>query len=469
MVMDSHELLSTKVEALFPHLVDTLRGLMAIPSVSAPGFPSEPVFASAKYVAELFADLGLRTRVLQAKKPDGRLGQPAVLASTAFVPGQKRVLLYAHHDVQPAGDLEAWAHPPFSALISEGRLYGRGSADDGPGIITHLGALLVLSELMSTHSLPGFGPDQPVGVTVFIEGEEEIGSPSITDLHTHQAELQADVIVVADSVNWQEDVPSLTTSLRGVTDCILELKVLEHAVHSGIFGGPVLDAVTCMCRLLATLHNPDGTVAVSGLECALTTDANYCPDSFKAQASVLPGVQLVANPNLATQLWYRPAINVLGMDVCNVADSASAILPSCRARISLRIPPGISVTEAQTALYDHLHKHTPFGAELSITPGGHGPSYMADGGCAEAQAMRQALSAAWGVKSLDMGLGASIPFIADFAQVFPQAKILITGMEDPDSGAHSAMESISLNTLKRCVLAEALFLVRLCEPDGNPE
>ncbi len=318
--------------------------------------------------------------------------------------------------------------------------------------MAHVGALRVL------------GDELGVGVTVFSEGEEEIGSPTFrTFLETYRDRLAADVIVVADSSNWKVGVPGLTTSLRGLVDCTVELSVLDHAVHSGMFGGPVLDALTLMSRLVATLHDDDGNVAVPGLVATDHADVDYPEADFRADAGVLDGVRLAGTGPLAARLWTKPAISVIGLDATSVDHASNTVIPSARAKLSMRIAPGQDPAAAERALHDHLVASAPFGARVTVTPGETGQAFQAPEDSAAMQAARWAFTTAWGTEPVDLGVGGSIPFIADLAEVYPQAAILVTGVEDPDSRAHSENESVHLGELEKVVLAEALLLARLAD------
>ncbi len=304
------------------------------------------------------------------------------------------------------------------------------------------------------------GDDLPVGVTVFVEGEEEVGSPVFADfLRTYRDRLAADVIVVADSVNWSVGVPALTVGLRGLVDCEVEVAVLEHAVHSGQFGGPVLDAPTLLARLIATLHDEDGSVAVQGLTTAPDPTVDYDEAALRADASVLPGVRLAGTGPLAARLWSRPAISVIGMDVRSVADSSNTIAASARAKLSMRIAPGQDPAEAAAALRAHLESHAPFGAHVTVTDGERGQAFAALEDTPAMRMAREAFAQAWGTAPVDIGVGGSIPFVAELAEVFPAAAILVTAVADPDSRAHGANESVHLGDLEKAVLAEALVLV----------
>ncbi|WP_152190446.1 dipeptidase [Georgenia satyanarayanai] len=445
--------LTTRTAAEFPRIRRDLESLVRIPSVSAPAFDPQHLEDSAAAVAQLFRDAGLpEVEVVRVTGPDGRPGAPAVLAHRPAPAGAPTVLLYAHHDVQPPGDPAGWTSPPFEPTERDGRLYGRGAADDKAGIMAHVGALRVLGEELG------------VGVTVFSEGEEEIGSPTFrTFLETYRDRLAADVIVVADSSNWKVGVPGLTTSLRGLVDCTVELTVLDHAVHSGMFGGPVLDALTLMSRLVATLHDDAGNVAVPGLVATDRADVDYPEADFRADAGVLEGVRLAGTGPLAARLWTKPAISVIGMDATSVDHASNTVIPSARAKLSMRIAPGQDPAAAERALHDHLVANAPFGARVTVTPGETGQAFQAPEDSAAMQAARWAFTTAWGTEPVDLGVGGSIPFIADLADVYPGAAILVTGVEDPDSRAHSENESVHLGELERVVLAEALLLARLAD------
>ncbi|GGM37220.1 dipeptidase [Promicromonospora citrea] len=445
------EALRARVAELFPALQADLEALVRIPSVSAAAFDQTHVAASAEATAGLLRDAGLPdVQILSAPRPDGSPGAPAVVARRPAPEGAPTVLLYAHHDVQPPGDPATWDTDPFEPTQVGERLYGRGAADDKAGIAAHLGALRAL------------GTDLEVGVTVFLEGEEESGSPSFRAfLETYRDLLAADVIVVADSTNWKVGVPALTTSLRGLVDGEVELRVLGHAVHSGMFGGAVLDAVTLMSRLVATFHDEAGDVAIEGLVSAPEPEVDYAEAEFRADSSLLDGAQVVGTGTLSGRLWSRPALSVIGMDVTSVAEASNTIAPRCTAKISLRLAPGQDPAAADAALAAHVAKHAPFGAQVTWRSGEQGKPFLAPGDTAAMRAARAAFTEAWGTPPVDVGVGGSIPFIADLLEVFPSAAILVTGVEDPDSRAHGANESVHLGELQKVVLAEALLLAEV--------
>ncbi|GII98054.1 acetylornithine deacetylase/succinyl-diaminopimelate desuccinylase-like protein [Sediminihabitans luteus] len=445
--------LRDRVADLFPALRADLEALVRIPSVSSPAFDQARMDDSAAAVAELLRGAGMPdVQVLHATGPDGARSRPAVVARRPAPEGAPTVLLYAHHDVQPPGDAAHWDSPPFEPTERDGRLYGRGAADDKAGIVAHVGALRAL------------GDELGVGVTFFSEGEEEIGSPQFLPfLEQHQELLAADVIVVADSGNWKVGVPGLTTSLRGLVDCEVEVQALTHAVHSGMFGGPVLDAYTLLARLVATLHDDAGEVAVEGLHRGAEPTVDYDEASFRADSGLLDGTVLAGSGTIAGRLWTKPAIAVIGIDATSVAESSNTIAPRATAKISMRLAPGQDPAAAADALRAHLEAHAPFGAKVTVRDGERGRPFQAPEDSEAMRAARWAFATSWGTEPVDIGIGGSIPFIADLLEVFPDAAILVTGVEDPDSRAHGANESVHLGELEKVVLAEALLLARLAQ------
>lgn len=433
-----------------------LEDLVRIPSVSAAAFDQVHVAASAERVAGLLRDAGMpEVEVLTAPRPDGTVGAPAVVARRPAPAGAPTVLLYAHHDVQPPGREQDWTTPPFGPVERDGRLYGRGTADDKAGVMTHVAALRAL--------LPTWGPDDGVGVTVFVEGEEEVGSPSFgAFLREHRDRLAADVMVVADSDNWTVDQPSLTTSLRGLVEAVVEVRTLRHAVHSGMYGGAVPDAMTATLRLLDRLWDDDGAVAVPGLLRSEAADLDYAEETLRADAGVLDGVRLLGRGSLLSRMWTHPSLTVVGIDAPSVAHASNTLQPAVRAKLSLRVAPGQDPAEAYEALRRHLLDSAPFGAQVDVTLKETGSAFAGEVDGPVYDTARWALSQAWdGADVVHAGVGGSIPFVADLKEQFPDATVLITGVEDPDTRAHGYDESLHLTVLRRAALAETLLLAAL--------
>jgi acetylornithine deacetylase/succinyl-diaminopimelate desuccinylase-like protein len=442
-----------EIQNSFAELKQQLIQLARIPGIAWEAFDANQLELSAQAVAKLFAETEVFDNVqILRSSANGKPGAPAVVARRAAKNGRPQILLYAHHDVQPPGDAEAWKSEPFEPVEISGRLFGRGAADDKAGIVAHLAAIIALKKIA--------GADFDLGLSIFIEGEEEAGSPTFRNfLEENRELLAADVIVVADSGNWTTDVPALTTTLRGLVSQVIEVSTLDHALHSGMYGGAVPDAMLAMVKLLASLHDDQGNVAIDGLISASAQPLPYSDTDLARDAGLLPGVQPIGTGSIVDRIWVKPALTVIGIDGQSVAMSSNTLLPSVKAKLSLRIAPGQDPAEALALMRAHLEANLPFGAKIAYLETELGKPFAAsDAGWAKTAA-EQALSSAWGTDSVNIGIGGSIPFIADLTEVFPKAQILVTGVEDPDSRAHSPNESVDLAMLQKAMVAEALLLL----------
>lgn len=437
--------LRDRVTALLPGVLDDLARLVAIPSVSSLPERAGDVERSAEAVAELARAMGC---------PDVRVvaagGKPAVIAKFPAPEGAPTVCLYAHHDVQPTGDVALWTSDPFTVTERDGRLYGRGVVDDKAGIAVHLAALRA------------FEGHPPVGVTLFVEGEEEIGSPSLGALMAEYADdLTADVYVICDSANWQVGTPAFTTALRGLADVVVTVDTLDHALHSGQYGGVAPDALTTLVRLLATLHDDHGDVAVEGLDSEPPFALEYPEDRLRAETGLLDGVAFTGTGPLADRMWGRPSITVLAIDCTRVADASNTLAPSARAKVSMRLAPSQDADVALEALKAHLLAHAPDGARVTFgaTEAAGGSLVPMSG--AVASVAQDAYSEAWGVDAVEVGQGGSIPLVGLFQSAFPGAEVLVTGVVDPDSRMHGIDESFDLGDFTAACIAEATLLAQL--------
>src|SRR4051812_24989850 len=329
-----------RVHEVLPSVRRDLEDLVRIESVWADPSRRGEVQRSADAVAKLLSAAGFDDVQIVSEG-----GAPAVIARHPAPPGAPTVLLYAHHDVQPEGDHGQWDTAPFEPTVRDGRLYGRGSADDKAGIATHLAAFRA------------HGGKPPVGVTVFVEGEEESGSPSLGRmLAAHRDALAADVIVIADSDNWSTEVPALTVSLRGLADCVVEVATLDHGLHSGLWGGVVPDALMVLTRLLASLHDDDGNVAVAGLHESTAATVEYPAERVKEESGMLDGVVEIGSDSVPQRLWAKPAITVIGIDTTPIASSSNTLIPRASAKVSMRVAPGGNARAHLDALTRHLEK-----------------------------------------------------------------------------------------------------------------
>ena len=419
---------------------------MRIPSVSAQGHDPARVQESARETADWLQQAGLSgVRLLQVPG-----AHPAVYGRSDGPAGAPTVLLYAHHDVQPAGPAELWHSAPFEPTERGGRLFGRGTADDKAGIAAHAAALQV------------WDGQPPVSVAVFVEGEEEIASRHFPDFMSRYADLlRADVIVLADFANWGVGRPALTTSLRGILDVVVAVRVLDHAVHSGAYGGPIPDALTVLCRLIATLHDRRGNVAVPGLASGPFRAIELSSAQLRASAGLRPGVSLLGTGPLANRLWSRPAVSVLGIDAPPTLAAAHRLVPAAQAMISIRLAPGDEPKRAMTAITEHLRAGNRWGAEITVTSANEGAPHLIDATGPAFEAFRRAARQAWGCPPVEPGSGGSLPLVAALAHAQPKAQLLLTGVCDPDSMAHSENESVHLADLRSCCEAEAALLGHL--------
>ena len=443
------EALRARLAQLMPQVRRDLEDLVRIQSVSADPARKAEVQRSADAVAQLLRADGFEEVKVVTAADDGFA--PAVLAKLPALPGQPTVLLYAHHDVQPENDPAEWDSPPWEPTERNGRLYGRGVADDKAGIMAHLAAIRAL------------GADRLVGVTVFIEGEEEVASATLPDLlEQHQDYLSCDAIVIADSGNWDIGVPALTTTLRGMIRCDLEIRTMTHAVHSGMWGGLVPDALMTLSRVISSLYDEAGGVAVAGLHAGPAADVDYPEERLRAESGALPDVSWIGSGSAVARMWTQPSITITGIDAPKVDGASNTLTPAARAKVTIRLAPGDSTANALACLQRHLEAHVPFGASYSLTLCDSGEPTEIDATGPAYDAARAAFTEAWdGTAPIDMGVGGSIPFIAEFLERFPDASVLVTGVEDPDTRAHGANEGLHLAEFERVCLAEALLIDKL--------
>lgn len=448
------EALRSEVHDALPRAVAELTDLVAIPSISFPAFDQSQLVRSAEAIRALATATGVFDEVavhIAAIPGTSKHGQPAILARRAPAPGRKHVLLYAHHDVQPPGAATLWDSPPFVATERNGRLYGRGAADDKGGVIAHLAALRALRQVLGD-DLGG------LGVTLFIEGEEEYGSQSFGQfLSDHRDAMAADLIVVADSDNWDAQTPGITVSLRGNVRFTLKVRTLVHALHSGMFGGAVPDAMLATIRLLDSLWDADGAVCVEGLATRDAATPAHTEAALRESAELLPQTQPIGRGELLARIWNQPAITVTGIDYATVDEASNTLHPEVSVVLSARVAPGQDPHEAYAAIQAHLLARAPFGAQLEFSDLDAGLGFLAAEGWAT-ELGRAALAAAFGAEPVDIGVGGSIPFISELAAEFPEAAILVTGVLDPTASPHSPNESLHLGTFEHAILAEALLL-----------
>lgn len=433
-----------------PTLIDDLAALVRIPSIAFPGFDPANVLRGADEVVRILSDAGFPT--VRKIEMDG--GMPAVYAEAPGPPGSPTVLLYAHYDVQPAGDESLWQTPPFDPVVRDGQMFGRGAADDKSGVVLHAGVMRA------------FAGKPPCTVRVIVEGEEEYGG-KFEDYPRENPDLfAADAIIVADTGNVVIGEPTFTTALRGMADAVVEVRTLEDSVHSGMFGGPAPDALLALIGLLSTLRDENGDCAIAGIPSSAWTGAEEDEPTFRQMAGVLEGQPLLGTGTVSSRLISMPTVNVVGIDAPSVDEAINAVIPRARAKVSLRIPPEADPEASMEALVQHLRSKAPWGIEVEVTPGSSGAGYTANTSGPAYAAARAAMKSAYGKDAVEMGAGGSIPLIEVLADVVPDAELLLMGAQDGMARIHAPNERLDLGELENAIVAEALLLVNLAADRG---
>jgi acetylornithine deacetylase/succinyl-diaminopimelate desuccinylase-like protein len=415
--------------------IEILSELVAIESISSDQGHQEDVMKSAQYVEKLFLELGLETKIATSGN-----SRPAVLAQTAIDPQKKTVLLYAHHDVQPVGDIDKWKTEPFTPQIIDGRLYGRGSGDNKAGVVTHYEVVKALKDNL------------PVNIKVFIEGEEEIGSPCMAEfLDEYQDDLEADVIIIADSGNIKIGTPTVTTSLRGLVDGVIVVEQPMRAVHSGLGGGVVPDAFMVLSKIIASFHNEKGELQIEGLTSSdmevLELEEKDIKEIFGSK-----DINLFELDSISKRLWLEPALSILAIDAPSTDEAVNLLIPNAKAKVSLRLPPTENPEHAMKMLEEHIMKNIPWGAKVSFEPEAMGSGIVADPNKEFTKTLVKNFEEVWENNAAYMGVGGSIPFANDFVEKFPNAELVLVGAADEEMGnAHAPNESVQIEDIENLI------------------
>jgi acetylornithine deacetylase/succinyl-diaminopimelate desuccinylase-like protein len=441
--------LRERIASLMQQARTELGELVGIRSVADPRqFPPEECAAAAHWVLGKFSELGF-SDVRLAETADG--SQAVVGSRPCAETTAPTVLLYAHYDVQPPLDESAWRTPPFQLTEVDGRWYGRGAADCKGNIVVLLAALRALGE------------DIPVNLKLVVEGSEEQGTGGLDDFVPKNADLlRADAILVCDTGNAAVGSrPAATVSLRGVINVVVTVQALKSEMHSGMFGGPAPDALAALVAMLATLRDGKGNTTITGLDRTQTwTGVPYPPEQFRSDAGVLDGASLLGDGSVSDMLWARPAMTILGIDCPPVLGSTGAIVPRAAARLNLRIPPGMAPDQAHQALVDHLHAVAPWGVQVTVDLEAEGAPFRAAVDGPAYEAIASAMKDAYGIPMSTLGQGGSIPLCNVFAETYPDAEVIMMGVEEPAALIHAPNESVAPSEIESMALAEALFLQR---------
>jgi len=438
--------IKTRVEALMPQVKADLEALVRIPSINFPGYDLQAVHTGAEAVAKLLREAG----AMDVELIPSSSGVQTVKAEVAGPPGAPRVLLYSHYDVQPSGDAAKWESDAFEPQERDGRLYGRGAADDKSGVVSHIAVLRA------------FEGKPPVNLRILLEGEEEYGG-EFEEWPAHKPEMfsDVDVAIIADVGNVTIGRPTFTTQLRGIIEGIVTVNTLGEPRHSGMFGGAAPDALMVLIKLLGTLADEHGNATIDGIDGADWSGADYPEDAYRELTGFLPDVPRIGSHSIASHLFSRPAVNVVALDAPAVDTAPNALIPSARAKVSVRIPAGLDGNAATDLLAEHIHRHPPWGVAVEFERGlpANGTA-IATGGPAY-QVFAAAAEYAYGSPTTEQGMGGAVPFVANLVEQFPELEVLGVGAQDPLAKIHAPNESIHLKELSDSIVAEVLFLAEL--------
>jgi acetylornithine deacetylase/succinyl-diaminopimelate desuccinylase-like protein len=443
-----------RVTAMMPEILADLERLVAIPSVAFPGYPPDPVNEMAAATLGLFRSVGVTDAAL-LEVPSG---YPPLYAEIRGPQGSPVVMLYAHYDVQPAPSEQGWSTDPWTPTRKDdGRIYGRGAADDKSGIAIHVG------------TLKAFEGKPPCTVKLIVEGMEETESNLEAFVEANPELFACDVFIVCDSGDLRVGQPTLTTSQRGDVACVVTVRTLEHPLHSGVFGGAAPDAMMALAKLLATLYDDDGNVTVDGLSRFDWNGMDVSAEDFRESADLLDAVELIGSGSVGSRLWSGPSVSAIGVDMTPIGRSSNVLIPEVRAKLSMRIAPGADPAKELDALARHLETHVPWGAQVDVERDSDmgRPFRCATSGPGYAAA-RRAMEAAYGRPPGEAGSGGSIPLLETLRRAAPNAEFILWGAEDvAKSRIHSSDESVDPAEIERMILSQSFLLKELAEPGSR--
>ncbi len=432
---DLHAYLSQHDARIQRELFEFLR----IPSVSARSEHKADTARAAEWVATSLRDAGLAAAVHPTE------GHPVVVGEWRGAPGAPTVLVYGHYDVQPAEPLDLWTSPPFEPVIRDGRLFARGSVDDKGQLFLHIKALEAHLQARGT---------LPVNVIVLAEGEEEVGSEHLSGfIESHEAELACDAVVISDSAMFAPGLPSILSSLRGLAYFQIDVQGPAQDLHSGSYGGAVVNPAMALARILATLHDAEGTIAIPGFYDAVSGwDARvlqqmralpFDDEQFRAEAGS-PALGGEPGYTVLERLWTRPTCEVNGLLSGYTREGAKTVLPArAMAKVSCRLVPDQDPAEIERLMQAHVARVSPAGVTTTVTHLHGGRPWRAELNGPLYEAARRALGAAFGREPVITGEGGSIPVVGDFERIFG-APVLLVGFGLPGENAHAPDEWMSM-------------------------
>ena len=428
-------------------LFDYLR----IPSVSARTEHNADTARAAEWTAASIRQAGLQAVVHQTA------GHPVVVGEWRNAPtGAPTILVYGHYDVQPAEPFELWTSPPFEPVVRDGKLFARGSVDDKGQLFLHIKALEAHLKVRGT---------LPVNVIVLAEGEEEVGSEHLAPfIQAHAADLRCDAVVISDSAMFAPGLPSVLSSLRGLAYFQIDVQGPAQDLHSGSYGGAVVNPAMALARILATLHDTDGRIAIPGFNDAVAEwpphvreqmrSLPFDDEHFRAETGA-PALGGEKGYTVLEQLWTRPTCEVNGLLSGYIGEGAKTVLPAkAMAKVSCRLVPDQDPVEIERLMHAHVARVAPAGVTVKATHLHGGRPWRAELNGPLFDAARSALAAAFGREPVVTGEGGSIPVVNDFERILG-APVLLVGFGLPGENAHAPDEWMSVENFTKGMRAVA--------------
>jgi acetylornithine deacetylase/succinyl-diaminopimelate desuccinylase-like protein len=430
-------------------LVGQLARLVAVPSISTDREHQKEIDRTADLTCVLMREAGLQNvAVLRTGNSN-----PYAYGEWLGAPGKPTVFLYAHHDVQPVNYAQDWKSDPWTLTERDGRLFGRGAADDKGAIATQLGA--ISSYLKTAGKLP-------VNVKMLVEGEEEVGSFNLQGFFRENKDrLLSDVIVVCDTGNIETGLPCITYSLRGITSALVEVRSATTPVHSGSAGGMLADAALALDVILSRLYWKNGKIPVPGLydsvrkltarEKKVFRSLPGSERTWRREMGTLSGVKFATMKGVHPyeQTWRFPSATIIAQEASSIKGASNQVLPTASAIVSCRIVPDQNPDKVFKQLKAVLTKDPPWGVKVTVTPHGSVNWWMTDPNGPAFEAAMTALQRGFGKKPAAIGCGGSIGFVGPLADLFGGAPALLLGIEDPLSNAHAPNESLHAGDFRK--------------------